>query len=402
MTKFLFQRLLAVGLFALVIASVAAVRLGQAPAGLPSFTGVPTFSAAQATQESTPESAIQQVISRANAEQVQAIAQGDPSVMADTSTTDYYQQMVQTNQSLLDHGITSIQLAKLEWGPIDVQGNTATATTYETWRTTLSDGPVEVSRDRNVYQLVQDDSGTWKIAADDHPDSGAQGSAPTLPDSPVPPRGSFPQTAETSRNWAGYAAAGTFTSVTGTWTVPDLPLDGSNGASATWVGIGGLRSRDLIQAGTQESSSGSGRVEYEAWIEMLPDVARPVPLVVQPGDSITITITQQEPGTWLLSFKNNTTGQTYERTAQYNSTLSSAEWIEEAPSVGRRGVLPIDQFGSITFSSASAVDNGQSVSVRDAGARPITLIDNQRRPLAVPSELSDDGSSFTVTRTPGN
>jgi hypothetical protein len=400
-STFLKQRLALVALVALVVAG-ARVAIGSdgllLPTLAPAAGSPPAFVAAT---ESNPEDLIQQVITQANDEQVQAIAQRDPSRMADTATDDHYQEMVQTNQSLLDHGVASIQLVKLDWGSIDVQADkaTATATTFETWRTSFTDGTTDLSRDRNVYHLVLTDSG-WKISADEHPDSDADASVGPAPQAPSPPVGEVVPTQNTSRNWAGYAAAGTFTSVTGTWTVPELPLDGGPGADATWVGIGGLRSRDLIQAGTQESSSGAGHVQYETWIEMLPDVAHPVPLVVRPGDSVTVSISQQAPGQWQFSFLNNTTGQTYERTASYTSSLSSAEWIEEAPSAGRRGVLPLDQFGSVSFSNASAVtDTGQTVSIADTSARPITMIDSQRRPLAVPSNLDDDGSSFTVTRT---
>src|SRR5947207_2296507 len=49
-------------------------------------------------------SAIQQVIQRSNDEQVQAIAARDVSVMADTLTSEHYQELVQINQDLLDNG----------------------------------------------------------------------------------------------------------------------------------------------------------------------------------------------------------------------------------------------------------------------------------------------------------
>src|ERR1700716_3844555 len=107
-------------------------------------------------------SAIQQVIQRSNDEQVQAIAAKDPSIMADTVTTDHFAELVQINQDLLDAGIANIQLVKLEWGAIAVNGSTATATTYETWTTAFSDGSMDQSRERNDYSLVLD-NGAWKI-----------------------------------------------------------------------------------------------------------------------------------------------------------------------------------------------------------------------------------------------
>ena len=61
-----------------------------------------------ATTDQDVNSAIQQVIQRSNDEQVQAIATHDSSVMADTVTSEHYQELVQINQDLLDHGVSSI------------------------------------------------------------------------------------------------------------------------------------------------------------------------------------------------------------------------------------------------------------------------------------------------------
>ena len=202
----------------------------------------------------------------------------------------------------------------------------------------------------------------------------------------------------TSRNWSGYAArGGTFTSVAATWTLPRLALDDSFGADAAWVGIGGLRTRDLIQAGTEQTSSGNGSVTYQAWVETLPEAAKAVPLTVLPGDTITVSVDQQSGDTWLFTFANLTSGQGLQRSVQYASSLNSAEWIEEAP-FARRRILPISQFGSITFSNGSAVKDGQSLTIADLAARSISLVDNSGRLLAVPSPLGLDGASFTVSR----
>ena len=359
----------------------------------------------------SPEAAIQQVVLKGNAEQEQAITSHDSSVMKDTSTDTYYQDLAQTNQDMLDSGVTAIRLVKIEWGPTSVNGSSATATTFETWWTQYSDGGTDQARDRNAYSLVQQ-NGAWKVQSDDHPDNGFTtvpgGSQPgnlassggTAPSPQVPaPRPSRGR--GSSSNWSGYAASGgKFTAVTGTWTVPQPSASGGSlGADAAWVGIGGENSRDLIQAGTEETVLSSGTIHYDAWIEMLPRYSHPIPLAVHPGDSVTVSIAQQQDGSWKISFKNNTTSNTYDRTVQYSSTLSSAEWIEEAPSGGRGGIMPLDSFGSITFSNASAVKDGQTVNLSQASARPITMINGNDQPLVTPAAIDSDGSSFTLTRT---
>ena len=341
--------------------------------------------------------AIQQVIQRSNDEQVQAIASHDSTVMADSVTSDHYQELVKINQDLVDHGVTGIALIKLEWGAVAVDGATASATTYETWRTNFADGSTDQSRDRNDYTLVLD-NGAWKIQTDTHPDQLLPGPGASTPPQtqPFP----FPDNQNTSHNWSGYAATGgTYTAVSATWSVPEFSASSSAGVDATWVGIGGVRSNDLIQAGTQQTVTGSGSTQYQAWIEMLPRASRPVPLKVHAGDSITVSISEQSTNQWEIDFTNNTTGQTYQTVQQYRSTHSSADWVEEAPSGGRGGVLPLDDFGTVQFKDASAVKNGQTVTVADASARAITMVGSNDQTLAVPSALGDDGASFSVART---
>lgn len=199
-----------------------------------------------------------------------------------------------------------------------------------------------------------------------------------------------------SRNWAGYAATnGTFTKVTGTWTVPQI-TGNSPGADATWVGIGGVTTRDLIQAGTQTIIDRTGQVSYEAFYEILPDVSQPMQVNVKAGDSITVSIDQTSQSQWQISLKDNTNGESSQIMQTYNSSLSSAEWIEEAPSSLRR-IYPLDNFGTIPFSNGTTVKNGQTVTIAEANAKTITM-GAQNQILASVSNLGNDNASFTVTR----
>jgi hypothetical protein len=367
-----------------------------------SQASAPTSQASAPTVATQPETAaIQQVIQRGNEAQAEAIAARDPSPMSGTATSDHYRELVRINTNLVDNGVSRIALLNLEWGPISVDGARATATTYETWRTSYADGTTEQSRDRNDYVLVRD-AGAWKVQANTHPSEAA-----TLPGqgaAPAPPTGATPGAAvdsrNTSRNWSGYAAGGgKFTAVGATWTVPAFTPDRPFGVDAAWVGIGGVRSRDLIQAGTSQTISSSGATQYQAWVETLPEAAEPVPLAVHPGDTITVTITEKSDDTWLLELVNVTTGEKYERTEQYDSSYSSAEWIQEAPSSGGGRLLPLGNFGSVHFSNAWAVKDGKRVNIAEAGGRPVTLIGADNQALAVPSEVGADGSSFSVART---
>src|SRR6266550_8220140 len=392
-------RLVALGVLAFALAAFTGrVDLGSLVSTARNYVDrvVPTVQPSASASDTAAVAAVKDVIQRANDAQVQAFTRNDPTLMRATATTSYYQELVQTNQGLQSSGARSIALVNLEWVDVTVSGTTANAVTNETWRTAYTDGSVADSTDRNEYTLVLQ-SGAWKISADVQPTtqviSPGTGTTPnvTQPGTPA-------SATSSSSNWSGYAASGgTFTSVTATWTVPTVAAT-STGADATWVGIGGLTSSDLIQAGTQAMVDGSGTVEYSSWIEMLPASSRNVPLSVSAGDSVTVTITQQSGNDWLISMKNNTTNGTYNVTVQYDSSNSSAEWVQEAPSVGR-GLVSLDLFGTVQFSGASAVRDGKTMSASALGAKAITMINRQGQALAQPSTIAGDGSTFSITRT---
>jgi hypothetical protein len=357
----------------------------------------------RATTKSGPDvSAIQNVIEKTNLEQVQAVAAQDPTVMQDTATTSFYQQSVQTMNDLLNSGVSSVQLVNLKWGPITFTNTkTAQVTTYETWSTTFSDGSTMQETDTNLYTLVLV-NGAWKVQDDQHPDTNNQESASANPgggtsaQAPIPTAAAATGQAQ-SVNWSGYlATGGTFTAVSGTWTVPNVDAE-TIGMDATWVGIGGVDSNDLIQAGTQ-ASVGSGQVVYSAMWEALPHKAEPIPMRINAGDQMSVSITQQTPGTWQISISDATNGQSWTKSVTYNSSLSSAEWIEEAPATGRSRILPLDNFGSVTFTSATTIENGQTRTIAQADATPITMIDGMGQTLAQTSKLDASGTSVTVTR----
>lgn len=216
----------------------------------------------------------------------------------------------------------------------------------------------------------------------------------------VPNAPNIPNSSGTSRNWSGYAATGgQFTAVNGTWTVPAATGNGHTSADATWVGIGGISSSDLIQAGTQNTVDSTGNVTSSAFYELLPNVSQNIPVTVKAGDTITVAITQQSSNQWQISFTDKTTNQNYQlQTISYTSSLSSAEWIEEAPSNGIT-TLPLDNFGTITFSSGTTTRNGSPETIGTSSGQAITMVTTAGQVLASTSSLGSDQQSFTVTRS---
>jgi hypothetical protein len=149
--------------------------------------------APNATSSNDPaQPAIQQAIQGIDDAQASAVASKDLSGLSAGATSDFATQQQSVTQDLLDNGVTDIKLVNIEWGPVSVNGTTATATAFETWQTTYSDGTSDQSRDRNLYTLVQQD-GSWKVQADEHPDTLAGGfpgglqSIPGIPNNLLPP-----------------------------------------------------------------------------------------------------------------------------------------------------------------------------------------------------------------------
>src|SRR5947209_2194209 len=100
--------------------------------------------------------------------------------------------------------------------------------------------------------------------------------------------------AATSTNWSGYAVqapAGSVTAVYGSWMVPAVTGKGTSYSSA-WVGIDGFASRTVEQIGT-DSDLSAGQPVYYAWYEMYPHPAVSLSLKVQPGDTISASVTYE-------------------------------------------------------------------------------------------------------------
>lgn len=205
-------------------------------------------------------------------------------------------------------------------------------------------------------------------------------------------------TSYTSTNWSGYmATTGTFTSISGSWTVTQPTGNGTTTTSdATWIGIGGVSTSDLIQVGTDNTVTASGQVITSAFYELLPANARQIAtMVVQPGDAMHASLSDVN-GQWTITISDLTNAQSYTTIVAYISAFSSAEWIEEDPFYSNGTQIPFDNFGSVPFTRGSTTYNGASANILSAGSLKITMVDKSGTPIAVPSSIGSDGASFSV------
>ncbi|KUI62048.1 Aspergillopepsin-2 [Cytospora mali] len=197
---------------------------------------------------------------------------------------------------------------------------------------------------------------------------------------------------EYSSNWAGAVLIGTgYKSVTGTFVVPtpSEPSGGSSGteyAASAWVGIDGDTAQNsILQTGVDFYVEGS-EVGYDAWYEWYPDYAYDFSgISISAGDTITVTVTatSKTAGTAVVKNVSKGTSVTHTFSSESNALEElNAEWIVEDFSEGD-SLVPFADFGTVTFTGATATDSSGSV-----GPSGATLID-----------IKQDGEVLTSSST---
>jgi Peptidase A4 family len=203
--------------------------------------------------------------------------------------------------------------------------------------------------------------------------------------------------------WSGYAvtASAPYSSASATWQVPSVVYDGAlnppydEEAASNWVGIGGYGDATLIQLGTAGTVFTDGSTSYVAWYELYPAGAVGLSNPVRPGDIITASLqctaacSPSSIQSWQLTLTNATAGWTWTKSFHYQSSMASAEWILEAPTVG--SVVPLPDFDQATFSSVEANGLNPNLSLAANGV----IMQNPWGETSNPSNPVD-GDSFSI------
>jgi len=224
--------------------------------------------------------------------------------------------------------------------------------------------------------------------------------------------------AQVNLNWSGYVATGqTFTSVSGSWTVPTVTCVGTTNANVSqWVGIDGIDSAQVEQVGTDSSCNYFGPF-YNAWWEMYGDTTAPdgafyfevgLPIAtypVQPGDVMNASVSVTD-GVWNMTIVDVTEGWNYTKLvggANPTPLQSCAEWIVERSGIVIGGVQSIGTTASstpVTITDATASTASMTGSISSFTSQPFNVTNPQTgQPLLTTGPLSSDGSSFTVVNT---
>ncbi|UKZ49285.1 hypothetical protein TrVGV298_003530 [Trichoderma virens] len=183
----------------------------------------------------------------------------------------------------------------------------------------------------------------------------------------------------TSPNWAGVAISQTgVTEVSGTFTVPQpkLPAGGDPSVSycgVAWVGIDGWTNGDLIQTGVLWCIT-EGETFWDPWYEYLPGAITIYEgVTVSAGSVVTVTAT-----------KTGTNSGVTTLTVDGITTMNIQSPVPP--------FVPFADFGSVTFTGATAVVNGATIT---PGEGNWVIIDLERSNSSITSS-SFSGSTVTI------
>jgi hypothetical protein len=212
-----------------------------------------------------------------------------------------------------------------------------------------------------------------------------------------------PNRSLTSSNWAGYIVASDLnnpqprvTSINASWVVPAVNGPGAGSNSATWIGVGGQFDDTLIQTGTEQHYLHGG--QYSAWYELLSSNSVTInSLTVSPGDSITASISLLDlaANTWSIEIHDVSSNQSFKNSFTYISSMLSAEWIVEAPTVNNHARTLAD-FGAITFIGCTATIGDNIGTISSYSHIKVTMYNRLNTQLVSVSPLDSQGTSFTV------
>jgi hypothetical protein len=214
-----------------------------------------------------------------------------------------------------------------------------------------------------------------------------------------------------SLNWSGYVvvpkAHARVTAVTGSFLVPGVQSAVPPGYGATWVGIGGYLTGDLIQAGVGENAP-TGVGQYYAWFELLPGYEQQIAgcsgaaaCPVNPGDRLTIGIRSVGSSRWVIAIRDIQRW-SWTRVVRYASSGSSADWIMEAPSevlLNTVAVTPtLPDLGVVRFDPGERYSLSTGLTQNLGRGQPVSLVLTFGDLLteATPSGVDGDGDGFNV------
>jgi len=187
-------------------------------------------------------------------------------------------------------------------------------------------------------------------------------------------------TSSSSYIWSGVVSHQTTQArITGFWRQPLATAISSNrpAYSSQWLGLGGRYESVLIQAGTESDIFANSSGSYNVWYEivgtnLIQNQINITNFSHSPGDTYyeDISFIKGSPGSALFYIKDNSNNVVTSFTVSninYNSDLTTSEWIFERPTIGG-SIAP-----NLTKPDVGYVHFSQSTSASTPYGSPVTL-----------------------------
>ena len=110
-----------------------------------------------------------------------------------------------------------------------------------------------------------------------------------------------------------------------------------------------------------------------------------------PGDAIQASVVETSPNVWRITVTDSTQSWTFTKQFGYTTPGASAEWVEEAPTVGG-GVATLSDYGSATFTDMGVTGPGTA----SAAYTPVYMADPNASDLISWPDTYTGTGSFTV------
>ncbi|HEY7947026.1 MAG TPA: G1 family glutamic endopeptidase, partial [Acidimicrobiales bacterium] len=136
--------------------------------------------------------------------------------------------------------------------------------------------------------------------------------------------------------------------------------------------------------------SGGGTTSYNAWYEILPASEIVLPEPVAAGDTMQAEVVYSG-GTWNIAIGDVTKSWLESFPVSYSGPGATAEWIEEAPTVGGN-LATLANFGSMQFSNIAISGSGPS-----AALVPVAMANSTGVVISYPGAYDGATGSFPIT-----
>ena len=223
-----------------------------------------------------------------------------------------------------------------------------------------------------------------------------------------PQTGATKVSSTASFDWSGYADGnsktkkGTFTRVSGSWIAPRVKCGAEDEITVDWVGLDGLHSSSIEQAGTMAWCY-EGAPLYFTWWEMSPTGKglKEVGNTLRPGDKISASVSRSGTAYTLRVTDSTSTANSFRTTQTCPAATcpdTSAEWIAERPAFANVGFAPLVHYAAFKITNGTERASHKSGTIGSFSAvSAITMVDaTDAYNLNNVSALSK-GSSFSTT-----